>query len=176
LENFASDRSVVGEESLLSGHMVGKDLLVLGRFEGRLELKGLLHVGRQGRVNAQVQAGRVEVEGEFEGEICAGALLFGEKARARGVFRADRIEMREGAVLDGAVNLSPAQEGNPDKPQPSSVELASVNREIARWEEEGAPRSVLGSPFTRRRPRRCSSSPRRSGRTHGARCRTRAPS
>jgi cytoskeletal protein CcmA (bactofilin family) len=101
----AEASAVLSEEAEFVGRMEGKDLHVLGRFEGELTLSGRLRVGRQARVKAKIQAGSVELNGEFDGEIRAQVLAFGNQARARGVFLADRLSMQEGARVDGAFNL-----------------------------------------------------------------------
>lgn len=96
--------AMVGEDAMFSGRFQGQDLVVLGRLEGDVELKGSLRVGKQGRVKAKVKAAAVEIEGEFEGEIRADTLSLADTARSRGTFIAKRLNVREGAVLEGAVN------------------------------------------------------------------------
>lgn len=105
--NAADHVSVLGEESALTGRVSGTSVTILGRFEGAIEVRGLLRVGRTARVKAVVRAAAVEVDGEFEGEIRSGSLAFGATAGARGVFFAERLRMVEGARVDGAVNLPP---------------------------------------------------------------------
>jgi cytoskeletal protein CcmA (bactofilin family) len=100
----AATTAVVGEDAHISGHFRGKDLAVLGQLEGEIELSGRLSIGRQGRVKAQVKAAVTEIEGEFDGDVRTGVLVLAETARARGTFQAQRLTVREGAVLEGAVN------------------------------------------------------------------------
>ncbi len=98
--------AVLVEGSTFSGRIKGKDLAVLGTFEGTIELSGQMRVGAQAQVKATIKAEAVEVNGVFEGDIDAAVLTFGENARAKGTFRAPRFAIREGAVVDGAVNVS----------------------------------------------------------------------
>lgn len=100
----ANAETTIGADASFNGRISGDHLNVLGTFEGDITLKGSLKIGPQGRVKARVQAAVVEVRGEFEGEIGAGTLVFGETARARGTFKAEKLSVREGAMLDGAVN------------------------------------------------------------------------
>jgi cytoskeletal protein CcmA (bactofilin family) len=102
----ATQGAVVGEDAQFSGRFGGQDLTVLGRLEGDVELKGRLLVGKQGRVKAKVKAAATEIQGEFEGEVRTDALTLTETARARGTFVAKRLNVREGAVLEGSVNPS----------------------------------------------------------------------
>ncbi len=97
--------TVLGQEAALSGRVVAQDLTVLGRFDGTLDVKGVLLIGSDGRVKAVVHASAVEIHGSFEGEIESTTLVFAETARAKGVFRASRLTIREGARVDGGMNL-----------------------------------------------------------------------
>jgi cytoskeletal protein CcmA (bactofilin family) len=96
--------AVVGEDAQFSGRFTGQDLTVFGRLEGEVELKGRLRIGKQGRVKAKVKAASTEIEGDFEGEVRTDALTLAETAKARGTFVAKRLNVREGAVLEGSVN------------------------------------------------------------------------
>jgi cytoskeletal protein CcmA (bactofilin family) len=140
--NNADAASVVGEESLLSGQVGGRDFVVLGRFEGSLELSGELRIGQRGFARAQVRASRVDVEGMFEGEIRAGILVLRETARAKGLFRVERLRVYDGAVLNGAVNPSPAPEAVPDTRIPPPAEETWEESELERWEGEGGPSNL----------------------------------
>ena len=94
----------MGEDAQFSGRFSGQDLDVLGRLEGDVEVKGRLRIGKQGRVKAKVKAAVTEIEGEFEGELRADSLTLTETARAKGTFLAKRLSVREGALLEGAIN------------------------------------------------------------------------
>jgi cytoskeletal protein CcmA (bactofilin family) len=96
--------AVFGAEEVFSGTLHGQDLTVHGGFDGEVELKGRLKVTRGGRVRAKVKAAAVDLEGEFDGEIRTETLTVAETARARGTFVAKRISVKEGALIEGAVN------------------------------------------------------------------------
>lgn len=119
--------TVLGGEAAFTGKVTGESLSILGRFEGEIQLRGLLRVGSQGFVKASVEASTVEVMGEFEGEIRAGSLTFSETARARGVFKAERLTIREGAVVEGAVNLTRGEESR--HRVPAGLDTSIVDRE-----------------------------------------------
>jgi cytoskeletal protein CcmA (bactofilin family) len=137
--NDADGASVVAEESLLSGQVVGKDLVVFGRFEGSVKLSGELRIGPRGDARAQVRSSRVDVEGTFEGEIRAGILVLRETARAKGLFRVERLRMHDGAVLNGAVNPAPAREEVSEGRMPPLAEETVGENDLERWEGEGGP-------------------------------------
>jgi cytoskeletal protein CcmA (bactofilin family) len=100
--------AIVGEDAQFTGRFSGQDLDVQGRLEGEVEVKGRLRIGKQGRVKAKVKATVVEIDGEFEGELRADALTLTETAKAKGTFVAKRLNVREGAVLEGSINPAAA--------------------------------------------------------------------
>lgn len=124
--------SVLSEESTLSGRITGQDVTILGGFDGELEVHGRLRVGPKARIRAKVKAGSVEIEGDFEGEVRTPSLSFGETARARGVFLADRLGIRDGAQVNGGFNLTsekaapPAPEPKPVPPPPPTEPMAAA--------------------------------------------------
>lgn len=101
--------ATIAEGARFDGTYKGGDLTVLGSFEGTLDLRGRLQLGPQGRGKGKVKATAVEIEGEFDGEVRAEALAFGGTSRATGVFLAPRLSMREGARVDGALNIESAR-------------------------------------------------------------------
>jgi len=100
----APQGAMVGEGTVVTGKVKGKDLTVLGVVEGEVHLEGRLHVGKGGRVKASVRAGEVEAEGELEGDVRAASLTLSETAKARGTFVAKRLVVKEGARVEGAIN------------------------------------------------------------------------
>jgi len=119
--------AVFGAEEVFSGTLHGQDLTVHGGFDGEVELKGTLRVTRGGRVRAKVKAMAVDLEGEFDGEIRTETLTVAETARARGTFVAKRLSVREGALIEGAVNPPGERPGTPASPpaRPSPVGIGA---------------------------------------------------
>jgi cytoskeletal protein CcmA (bactofilin family) len=107
--------ATVADGTRFAGTWKGRDLTVLGAFEGSLELSGRLRLGPSARLTGAVRAAAVEIEGEFDGEVRAESLVFGAQARARGVFLAPRLTIHEGACVDGALNLEPPARSRGDK-------------------------------------------------------------
>jgi cytoskeletal protein CcmA (bactofilin family) len=99
--------ATIAGDAQVEGTFVGRDLTVLGRFQGDLRLSGTLRVGRAGQVLGQVRAEAAEIEGVFEGSLHVTRLAFGENADARGTFSAPHLAMREGARVEGAINVEP---------------------------------------------------------------------
>jgi cytoskeletal protein CcmA (bactofilin family) len=94
----------------IEGKLTGTDAQILGRFRGEIELSGRLVTGEGSRVEARVRARQAEIAGEFRGELKVGVLVVLEKGRLEGTFEAERLAVREGAQLNGAVNAgAPAE-------------------------------------------------------------------
>jgi cytoskeletal protein CcmA (bactofilin family) len=113
------DVSILSEDASLSGRISSQDLTILGGFDGEVTVRGRLRVGPNARVKAKVKADVVEIEGQFNGEIRAAALTFAPSAKAQGLFLAERLGIRDGAVVEGSFNLSVESDARPDaKPEP----------------------------------------------------------
>ncbi|HEU0105696.1 MAG TPA: polymer-forming cytoskeletal protein [Vicinamibacteria bacterium] len=100
------DLTVLASGTAVSGRVAGRDLDVLGQFDGELELSGRVHVAAGSRVKGRVRANLVEIDGDFEGEVRTETLRLGVGASARGKFFAGRIALVDGARLEGDVNPS----------------------------------------------------------------------
>jgi cytoskeletal protein CcmA (bactofilin family) len=112
----APQGGMVGEGTVVTGKVKGKDLTVLGVVEGEVQLEGRLLVGKGGRVKASVRAGEVEAEGELEGDVRTSSLTLAETARARGTFVAKRLVVKEGAHVEGAINPAEPTPATPHAP------------------------------------------------------------
>jgi cytoskeletal protein CcmA (bactofilin family) len=103
------DVTLIDAHADIEGTLRGQDAQVLGRFRGEIELTGRLVLGEGARVEARVVADVVEIAGEFKGELKARSLSVLEKGRVEGTVDAQRLTMREGALLNGAVNAGEAR-------------------------------------------------------------------
>ncbi len=97
--------TLVDTQADIEGNLKGRDARILGRFRGELDLSGQLVLGEASRVDAKVNAGSAELGGEFRGEVRAKSVTLTEKARVSGKIDAEVLSMRDGARLDGEVNV-----------------------------------------------------------------------
>lgn len=126
------DVSILSEDASLSGRVTAQDLTILGSFEGDVVVRGRLRVGPNAKVKAKVKADSVELEGGFDGEIRTKALTFAPSARARGLFLADKLAIREGATVEGSFNLQIETDARPEaKPEPVVAMTAVASMEDA---------------------------------------------
>lgn len=107
------DAAVIGEEASFSGRFTGKDLVLLGRLEGEIELRGRLRLGPKAHARANVRAAAVDAEGQLEGEVRADAMNVTPTARVRGTFVVKRLSVQEGALVEGSINPASARQAEP---------------------------------------------------------------
>lgn len=98
--------TIVASGLVLEGDVVAAgDASVAGTIEGRLEVKGRLHVVEGGAILGEIDAGDAKIDGEVEGPVrVRGRLEVGATARIEGDLEAERIAVAEGAVVRGALN------------------------------------------------------------------------
>ena len=95
----------VDADAQFEGILNGKDAQILGRFKGEILLTGKLVIGEGAKVDAKVTADIVEISGGFKGELSTRSLVLLEKARVDGSVQAKSLSVRDGALLNGAVNV-----------------------------------------------------------------------
>jgi cytoskeletal protein CcmA (bactofilin family) len=115
-------RGSIGKTTRIVGRVTGDgDLLVEGRIEGELTLRGALTVANGGVVAAPVSAGDVTVEGMVDGDVDSrGAVVLRPSGAIRGSIRATRIAVDEGARFTGRVEMDvelPAELGGSPAPE-----------------------------------------------------------
>lgn len=98
--------TVVDTDADIQGKLSGKDAQLLGRFKGDIALTGRLAIGEGANVEAKVSADTVEIGGAFKGEVKARAVILLEKARVDAAVDAKSLTVRDGAQLNGAVNVA----------------------------------------------------------------------
>lgn len=103
--------TVVDAHAVIEGKLKGKDVQVLGRFKGEIELTGRLMMGEGSRVEAKVIAEQADIAGEFSGDLKVRNLILLEKARVEGTLEAQNLAVREGAQLNGSVSSGSAASG-----------------------------------------------------------------
>lgn len=109
----ADKSTVIDAHADVEGKMRGKDAQILGRFKGEINLSGRLQMGDGSRVEAVVTADVAEIGGEFKGDLKVRSLLLLEKSRIEGSVEAQVIAVRDGAQLNGSVNVGVVRQQAP---------------------------------------------------------------
>src|SRR5436190_23467040 len=111
--------TTLGPDATFKGELAfDKGLRLQGKFEGRITTGGRLLVAKEARMQADVDASTVIVEGDVKGNLTANERIeLKSSARYEGDLRASKLTVDEGAVFQGQVSVGP--EAVKSKPQPT---------------------------------------------------------
>lgn len=113
-----SDPATIGSSIVIKGELSGEeDLIVQGTVEGSIILKkNKLTIGKDGAVNANVQAHTVVVEGTLKGDVIGEEKVVIEKTGSvHGNVSAPRVSLADGAKFKGSMDMDakrPVQMGD----------------------------------------------------------------
>jgi cytoskeletal protein CcmA (bactofilin family) len=116
--------TIIGPDASFKGEMTfDKGMRIHGRFEGKITSPGRVHVAKEAKLQADLDAGSVLVEGEVHGNLTAGERIeLKNTARYEGDLRANKLIVEEGAVFTGHVSVGPeAVKAGGSRPQSSSA-------------------------------------------------------
>jgi cytoskeletal protein CcmA (bactofilin family) len=101
--------TTIGPDATFKGELTfEKGLRVQGRFEGKISTPGRLHVAKEARMQAEVEAGSIVIEGDVKGNLSANDKIeMKQSARYEGDLHASRLVVEEGAVFSGHVTVGP---------------------------------------------------------------------
>jgi cytoskeletal protein CcmA (bactofilin family) len=120
--------TVLGPDASFKGELsFEKGMRIHGRLEGKISTPGRVHVAREAKISADVEAGAILVEGEIHGNLMAqDRIELKNSARFEGDLRASKLVVDEGAVFNGHVTVGPeAVKGRPQAhQQPSPQQVA----------------------------------------------------
>ena len=113
--------TILGPDASFKGDLTfEKGMRLHGKFEGNIMTPGRLHVTKEAKMQADVDAGAISIEGDVKGKLSAtDRVELKNSARYEGDLTASKLVVDEGAVLSGHVTVGPdAVKGKP--PQPHS--------------------------------------------------------
>ena len=101
--------TIIGPDASFKGELsFEKGLRLMGKFEGKINTPGRLHIAREARMQADVDGGAIVVEGEVKGNLTANDRIeLKQSARLEGDIRATKLTVDEGAVFSGHVTVGP---------------------------------------------------------------------
>ncbi len=112
-KNGEDSCSILGPTVKFSGGELSADehLIIQGVVEGTVELKNHnLTIGESGRIQADIKAVVITVEGNLVGDMQGGEIVIIKRtATVKGNARAPRISVEEGANFDGSVDTNEKQ-------------------------------------------------------------------
>ena len=130
--------TVIGPDASFKGEMTfEKGLRLQGKFEGKINTAGKLHVAKEARLSADVEAGAIVVEGEVKGNLTASDRIeLKNSARYEGDLQASKLVVEEGAAFNGHVSVGPEAAKRGANGMPPKIvatvnpNLAGINRQV----------------------------------------------
>ncbi|MFL5321478.1 MAG: polymer-forming cytoskeletal protein [Myxococcaceae bacterium] len=90
-----------------------------GKFTGQIQTKDTLVIGDGAKVQAEINAGTVIINGQVEGNIKAISLIeVHQPARVKGNLETPSLSMDRGVIFDGSVKMGDIGKGPPPAPEP----------------------------------------------------------
>jgi cytoskeletal protein CcmA (bactofilin family) len=101
--------TILGPDATFKGELTyEKGMRLHGKLEGKVGTPGRLHVAKEAKMQADVEAGAITVEGDVHGNLSAGDRIeLKQSARYEGDLRSSRLVVDEGAILVGHVTVGP---------------------------------------------------------------------
>ncbi len=126
--------AIIGQSIQIKGELTGnEDLTIDGSVEGNIELKeNNLTIGSNGNIKADINAKRVTIIGEVQGNVTAVETVeIRETGKLRGNIVAPRLVIADGAFFKGSVEMErnpPLAKGKPHHDEKSVLrpELSAV--------------------------------------------------
>ena len=101
--------TILGPDASFKGDLsFEKGMRLQGKFEGSINTPGRLHVTKEAKMQANVDAGAITVEGDVSGNLTAADRVdLKNTARYTGELRASKLVVEEGAIFSGQVTVGP---------------------------------------------------------------------
>jgi cytoskeletal protein CcmA (bactofilin family) len=133
--------TILGPDASFKGEMsFEKGLRLMGRFEGKIHTAGRLHIAKEAKMQADVDAGAIMVEGDVRGNLTASDRIeLKQSARYEGDLLTSKLVVDEGAVFNGHVTVGPEAVKSDGRPKPQ-VQVA-VNPAINRPAQAPTPQA-----------------------------------
>jgi cytoskeletal protein CcmA (bactofilin family) len=135
------DQATIGRTLCIKGEISGSEALYIdGRIEGKIIMpESRVTIGRNGKVDASIQAREVVVMGKVTGNIeCSDRVDIRSEGSVAGDISTTRISVEDGAALKGGIQVrsenKPQAQAKPDqpkqdqhKPEPPKAFAATAN-------------------------------------------------
>lgn len=122
----------IGSTLFFKGELSGEeDLVIEGRIEGRITVKqGNVTVGEKGRVEADIEAGSIQVAGLVKGNLTgADRVVLLESGRVEGNITARSVSLENGCHFKGSIDMQSDTAARPlvkSAPLPAAAAVTST--------------------------------------------------
>lgn len=119
LQSPMSNAAVIGPGIQITGDVTSStDLFVDGQVIGSvIQSTDSVEIGESGQVSARIRAKLVKVSGEVKGDISGiEKVLISKTGRVLGNIVAPRVQLEDGAIFRGSIDMTPAKTIKPKVP------------------------------------------------------------
>jgi cytoskeletal protein CcmA (bactofilin family) len=101
--------TILGPDASFKGELTfEKGMRLHGKLEGKISTPGRLHIAKEAKMQADVDAGAIIVEGDVHGNLTASDRIeLKQTAHYEGDLRATKLVVDEGAIFSGQVSVGP---------------------------------------------------------------------
>lgn len=105
----SDENRVITVDSAMQGSLSFKDsvhLRINGKFEGTLEVRGVLEIGESALVDATITGDDIKISGKVKGDITASKrVVLEERSVLEGAIKTPLLSVAEGAVFQGKCSM-----------------------------------------------------------------------
>ena len=123
-----NETSYFGRNLKIKGRVSGNgDIIILGRLEGAFDLRGRVKVAQSAKINGEVKADVISVNGSVQGSLAAKERVhLDQTARIEGQIITPRLSISEGASFDGEIKMRD-RSLKPSKPADTHLAPEAIN-------------------------------------------------
>lgn len=123
-----NETSYFGRNLKIKGRVSGNgDIIILGRLEGEFDLRGRVKVAQSAKINGEVKADVISVNGSVQGSLAAKERIhLDQTARIEGQIITPRLSISEGASFDGEIKMRD-RSLKPSKPADTNLAPEAIN-------------------------------------------------
>ena len=101
--------TILGPDASFKGELTfDKGMRLHGKLEGKINTPGRLHIAKEAKMHADVDAGAIIIEGDVKGNLTASDRIeLKQTAHYEGDLRATKLVVDEGAIFSGQVSVGP---------------------------------------------------------------------
>ncbi len=110
------DQATIGRTLVIKGEISGSEALYIdGRIEGKITMpESRVTIGRNGKVDASIQAREVVIMGKVNGNIeCSDRVDIRSEGSVSGDISTARISVEDGAALKGGIQVRSERQAQP---------------------------------------------------------------
>jgi len=110
-DRLGASRSILAPNTKLQGNVEGAESFVIkGYLIGDVESKGLIWLEKGGKIEGQVKAAFIIIDGELNGNIVSAEQVeLRSESRMTGNVETKNLAMAEGAVFEGKIHMPERQ-------------------------------------------------------------------